>query len=298
MIVCNSCYSKNEDKVKLCNYCGASLSKKHESPKSTNTTEKKTTYQLNNITEHEIDSLSTNLSNQTDTVTCLGYYSNKGICTTSTSPLSTISINSYWRSFSIPNNTHIIFDYEPIKKVAYNIRIYPAPVNQTKKNKLEVKGGTVPTGDYYLTNKGLILRGETESVCLYGAKISLITEERAKHLITSVALGVVGTLATFGVGLVVGALHASKKYQLVEIRFSESEFLIVECRPSAYEQLLTAEVTGNKAIAQRDFLDSIKNGKNTNDIAKYFSSVQEKEKITMFASWAVIALVLLLIFKD
>jgi predicted HTH transcriptional regulator len=205
MIVCNSCYSKNEDKVKLCNYCGASLSKKHESPKSTNTTEKKTTYQLNNITEHEIDSLSTNLSNQTDTVTCLGYYSNKGICTTSTSPLSTISINSYWRSFSIPNNTHIIFDYEPIKKVAYNIRIYPAPVNQTKKNKLEVKGGTVPTGDYYLTNKGLILRGETESVCLYGAKISLITEERAKHLITSVALGVVGTLATFGVGLVVGA---------------------------------------------------------------------------------------------
>ena len=268
---CKKCNSDNNDSSKFCNQCGE-------------------------LIQHS--SSSTNPPNQSDRVTCVGYYSNKKICTTAQSPLPTISINSYWRNLFIPNNTHVIFDYDPSIEIAYNVRIYPNHlVIEKEKNKVTVKGGTVPEGNYFLTNQGLILRGETESVCLYGAKISLITEERAKHLMKSVALGAVGALATFGVGLVVGALHASKKYQLIEVRLSEAEFFIAECRPDAYQQLLTAVVTGNQSIGQKDFLDSIKNGQKIDDISKYFLDVKRKETIAMLTFWVVIALVLFILFK-
>jgi len=270
-MICIKCKHDNEYSSKFCSHCGESI--QHSSP-------------------------STNLSSQTDTVTCVGYYSNKKICTTAQSPLPTISINSYWRNLFIPNNTHVIFDYDPSIEIAYNVRIYPNHlVIEKEKNKITIKGGPVPEGNYFLTNQGLILRGETASICLYGAKISLITEERAKHLMKSVALGAVGALATFGVGLVVGALHASKKYQLIEVRLSEVEFFIAECRPYAYQQLLTAVETGNQPIGQKDFLDSIKNGQKVDDISKYFLDVKRRETIAMFTVWGVIALVLFIIFK-
>ena len=249
----------------------------------------------------------THQPDQTDMVTCIGYYSNKKICTTEDSPLvtnlidsywrslsiPTIIIDSYWRNLTIPNNTYIIFEYDPSTEIAYNVRIYPNSLEIIKsENKVVVKGGTLQEGDYYLTNQGLILKGKTEIACLYGSKISLITEERAKHLMKSVALGAAGALATFGVGVVVGILHASKKYQLIEVRFSETEFFIAECRPDAYQQLLTATIADNPVIKQNDFLDSIKNGQEVDDIIKYFASVKKDKKIAKYAGWSILVIML------
>jgi len=271
MKICLQCNSINGGSYKFCTSCGTARGVTELSK-----------------TRETID------TNETiDTVTCTGYYSNNKICTTDQTPLPTISINSYWRYISIPNNTHVIFEYEPSTEIAYNVRIYPNTLEVEKeKNKITVKGGTVPEGDYCLTNQGLILRGEAESICLYGAKISLITEERAKHLMKSVALGAVGALATFGIGLVVGALHASKKYQLIEVRFSEAEFFIAECRPDAYQQLLTAVLTGNQVIGKKDFLDSIKNGQKVDDISKYFHSIKRKKDIEKYVIWAIVTVLI------
>lgn len=70
--------------------------------------------------------------------------------------------------------------------------------------------------------------------------IEQVDEEKTTDIKSAVGWGIVGGLATGGIGLLAGALIAgrNKKYVTFEIRFKDGTYFICQCRKHEYAKLM------------------------------------------------------------
>lgn len=140
----------------------------------------------------------------------------------------------------VENNTEVLF--EVVDRCAVGLRSIPSYTNaKLNFDEFEVKGGDYPTGKYSILEKySSLISNESPNnfIFIAGAKVEKITEERAQEKLKSVMYGSVAAIATLGVGVAIGLMHAAKKFYLLEITLTNGKFLIVQCRPSGYEKLI------------------------------------------------------------
>lgn len=210
---CKSCKTINSSESKFCSECGEKL-------------------------------------NQSVGTTYIGYLNSNGkLCENKNNiPLTGYRGYGVKKGFSAIQDSKVLFELVDSKIV--NLRTLPCPKFKLGICKFDVKGGDCTAGEYVLSADGSCLVELGLSVSsenykagfmpLGGASVEVITEERAKEKLKSAVYGAVGALATLGVGLVVGVMHASKKFYLLEVRHENGSSIILECRPDAYQALLLA----------------------------------------------------------
>jgi hypothetical protein len=277
---CTECGKENQEQNKFCFDCGNTLSRE----------------KIEEIVEAIIPTGTNNLP------TCKGVYEQGTIKSSGgISKIQGIKLISFYKNLPMPYKSEILFEYEHLKNEAYNIRPLPLKVTSLKDiGSIEVKGGHYKEGKYSITGNGLALSNDKteELITLYGCKIETITQERARKKLKSLAVGAVGALATLGVGVVVGLMHASKKYILAEITLSDGNMVIAEMRPQAYEKILLTSKKEYPSITQEEFLKSIERDKDTKNIEDYFTGAKVTQNINMFITYAVVGLIILAILKN
>lgn len=205
-MICEKCSVNNAGDSKFCRNCGCAI-----------------VHDENNLT------------------TYIGYLNTDGIlCELKTHlPLRKFKAIENSKYFKVALDSEVLFEIDD--DVVINLRSLPAlaPSFET----FDVRGGDYPADDYSMSDDQICLISTKDRkvyVFLAGAKIEKITEERAQEKFKSVMIGSVGAIATLGVGLAVGVMHAAKKFYLLEVTLTNGKFLILKCRPKGYEQLLLA----------------------------------------------------------
>jgi len=276
-MICVKCKHDNEYSSKFCSHCGSEITSTGDIIKQINS--------------------SPSIENNSESVNCLGRYKNGYICSSGgASELKQITINSFWKNIKPNNNDSVFFSYSPENKIATNVRAKPIFADPTQNYRIEVKGGVIPTGRYIISTNNTSLQNKksTEVYSLYGSTINITTEERAREKLKSVVIGAVGAIATLGIGLVVGALHASKKFLLIEVTLSNGDFFIAECRPDVYQKMLLT--TKYKVeISQEEYIDSITAKNNTKNIEEFYKGAKNKELIFNVGAGLFLLIVLLAI---
>ena len=185
--------------------------------------------------------------------TYLGYMNaSKHLCDDKKRPLNQFKSYSVKDGFSALAKTEVLFEVENYAVI--NLRSLPS-INYSSTT-FDVKGGSVKPGQYTLsTDKSCLVNianPKQSWIALAGSSVEIITEERAKEKLKSAAYGAVGALATLGIGLVVGLLHASKKFYLVELISEDGNSIVLECRPNSYQELLLAIKNIKLSKSQQD----------------------------------------------
>lgn len=288
IMFCTNCGKENQDSNKFCFNCGLSLMEVI-SFKASCTREPMST-------DSELPLLTTQVE---ELPTCKGRYYNGQIQSSGgISTLNEIKITSFWKNKAIQDKSPIIFEYNPEKKEASNVRIIPIATGIGESSQIEVKGGSFKVGRYHIVGNGSALKNEHgDLIGLYNAQVSIISTERAQKKLKSVAIGAVGTLATLGVGAVLGAMHASKKYNTIEVETESGEFFIAQCRPKAYQNLYSAVKSNqNNCISNIELLESYYIPSESKNIESFFTSAKKKEGIVNLiycVFWGVFILVVL-----
>ncbi|ACK48854.1 hypothetical protein Sbal223_4394 (plasmid) [Shewanella baltica OS223] len=174
--------------------------------------------------------------------TYVGYLNARGeLCDSSGhNPLIPFSSISNLNGAIVEKNTDVLF--EVVDGCAVGLRSIPSfTTAKLNFDSFEVKGGDYPTGEYSIIGEYASLMSANSPrkfIFIAGAKVEKITEERALDKLKSVMYGSVAAIATLGVGVAVGLMHAAKKYYLLEITLPNGKFLIVQCRPAGYEKII------------------------------------------------------------
>lgn len=234
-----------------------------------------------------------------DTVLCLGMLK-RGVIRSSNGVaiIRGIAIKSFWKGLPIKTDGLIYFDYNSVTKEAFNLRRAPTSSGISENHRIEVKGGNFKEGTYYIVADGAGLISNSEKLIgLYNAKMSTISVDRAQQKLKSFAIGAVGTIATLGIGAVLGAMHASKKYNTIEIETENGDFFIAQCRPQAYQTLYTAIKENTNVISNKEFLELHKNNKKHKKIESFFSAANAKEGSYSAISYVVLGLVILTVLS-
>lgn len=273
---CSKCGKENNEDSNFCVHCGQKLTQ------STNLSE--TPHHHKNV-----------ILQDANCIPCKGMISNGKILSSSgVGTINEIIIKSFWKDRVIRSKCSVLFDYNPNTKEAFNIREYPIGLGLGENNRIEIKGGSYKEGTYYIVGNGHGLRSETtDFIGLYNAKISVITAERAQQKLKSLAIGAVGTLATLGVGLVAGALHASKKYNTIEVETENGGFFIAQCRPQAYQTLYTAIKSNQNDINNFEAEEAYTKSPNCKNIEYFFPTTNTKEIAWNVVSYGFIGLIAL-----
>jgi hypothetical protein len=284
-VICIQCKHDNKDSSKFCGQCGSKIITTDDMLRQINSTPS-----IKQCKENLPPALG-------EDINCLGRYKNGYICSSGgASELKQITINSYWKGIKPNNNENVLFSYSPKNKTATNVRAKPIFADPTQNYRVEVKGGVIPTGRYIISTNNVSLQNKKSSkiYSLYGSTINITTEERAREKLKSVVIGAVGAIATLGVGLVVGILHASKKFLLIEVTLSNGDFFIAECRPDVYQKMLLT-TKYEMEISQEDYIDSITAKSNTKNIEEFYDKAKNKELIFNVVGGLFLLLILLAI---
>lgn len=219
-------------------------------------------------------------------VTAKGIYSSGYVKHDSYFINETIKAETTWKNSSIPDNSQVLFEFDPQTEIALNVRQIPTYEYNFEVN---VKAGNIVLGKYLLSDNGQVLRSsEGQLLPLLNSNLSVLTEERAKEKLKSFAIG--GTLALFslGVGAIAGIAHAAKKFLLVEVTTDGDEHFIVEMRPKHYELILTAKASFSEPVPSEEYRDSLiglEKAKTIPEVIKLIQRQKAESLINDTSSW-------------
>lgn len=283
---CTKCGKENEERNKFCFNCGCALNQTQSN------------HQDLRILQETNNNLQTILQNPSH-IPCKGMIKNgKVFSSTGIGAMSNIKIKSYWKEMKVIGKKQILFDYDPINKEAFNIREYPVAKGISENYRIDIKGGDFKSGIYYIIGDGSGLRSEsTDFVGLYNAKISVVTAERAQQKLKSLAIGAVGSLATLGIGAVLGAMHASKKYNTIEVETESGKFFIAQCRPLAYQTLYSAIKSNQGVVSNFEAEKAFTKSPNCKKIETFSTGANLKEIVSNIVTYGLVGLLLLAVLK-
>lgn len=279
---CTECGKENPVGSKFCAGCGSVLT---------------IIQNLNISTIHTALTETETETDKSDIVVCNGYIKdNSVLCSAGLTTLKDIKIKSFWNNKPINSKCPIYFDYNPVTKEAYNVRkLFRYMLTGIgENNKIEVIGGNFKTGDYSIFADGAALKTiDDEFIGLYNAKISIVSVERAQNKLKSIAIGAVGSLATLGVGAVLGAMHASKKYNMIEVETEKGEFFIAKCRPQAYHTLYSAIKDNCNGVSNKEFEGMYKQKPQSKGIESFYREARSNSIILSIIVYGFIGIALL-----
>ncbi|MDF0536010.1 hypothetical protein PY479_17240 [Shewanella sp. A32] len=234
-MICGACKAENDHNSMFCSNCGSAL-----------------------------------LPVKNGVVTYRGYLNqNQVLCEFNTHlPLRKFKGISRLTGAQVVKGSEVLFEIDDDDIV--NLRSVPEPAPSLET--FDIRGGDYPTGEYVMSEDGACListKGQKIYAFLAGAKVEKITEERAQEKLKSVMIGSVAAIATLGVGLAVGAMHAAKKFYLLEVTLVSGKFFIVKCRPKSYEKLL---LSAHKSAPLDIDIDKLFNIENIRDCGGLVSS--------------------------
>lgn len=90
----------------------------------------------------------------------------------------------------------------------------------------------------------------------------------------------IGALAILGVGAVLGAMHASRKYNTIKAETENREFFIAQYRPQAYQALYIAIKSNQGSISN---IEAYTKSSNCKNIEAFLKSANLKETL-----WSVV----------